>query len=136
MGLVYFIWYLFLEILFSYEFMKIFTPLGFFIEVLVTAVIGVYILRDIHFSLSENMIRVLKREITQEEFISIGIFQFVGALLLIIPGFFSDILGALFLFEPFSIWVAKKFLPKDDIQYRNDFKDDDIIDVEIIEERK
>ena len=139
MGFIYFIGYLFLEILFSYEFMKIFTPLGFFIEVLITAVIGVYILRDIHFSLSENMIRVLRREITQEEFISIGIFQFIGAVLLIIPGFFSDIVGALLLFEPFSIWVARKFLPKDDIKYKNDFndfKDDDIIDVEIIEEKK
>jgi len=139
MGFIYFIVYLFLEIIFSYEFMKIFTPLGFFIEVLITAVIGVYILRDIHFSLSENMIRVLKREITQEEFISIGIFQFIGAVLLIIPGFFSDIVGALLLFEPFSIWVARKFLPKDNIKYKNDFndfKDDDIIDVEIIEEKK
>jgi len=137
MGLVYFLVYLFLEILFSYEFAKIFTPLGFFIEVLVTAIIGVYILRDIHFSLSENMIRVLKREITQEEFISIEIFKFIGAILLVIPGFFSDILGALFLFEPFSKWIARKFLPKDDIKYKNafnDFKDDDIIDVEIIEE--
>jgi len=113
MGFIYFIGYLFLEILFSYEFMKIFTPLGFFIEVLITAVIGVYILRDIHFSLGRNIVRLLRMEITQEELISIEVFQFIGALLLIIPGFFSDIVGALLLFEPFSIWVARKFLPKE-----------------------
>ena len=136
MALIYFLGYLFLEIVFSYEFMKIFTPLGFFIETLITAIIGVYILRNIHFSLSENMIKVLRREISEEEFISIGIFQFIGAVLLVIPGFFSDILGALFLFEPFARWVARKFLPKENI-YTQKFYDKDnneIIDAEIIEE--
>ena len=137
MGLIYFLLYLFLEIVFSYEFMKIFTPLGFFIETLITAIIGVYIIKNIPFSLNESMIKVLKREISEEEFISIGIFKFVGAVLLIIPGFFSDILGALFLFEPFARWIARKFLPKEDIHiYTNHshFNDDEIIDVEIIEE--
>ena len=137
MGLIYFLLYLFLEIVFSYEFMKIFTPFGFFIETLITAIIGVYIIKNIPFSLNESMIKVLKREISEEEFISIGIFKFVGAVLLIIPGFFSDILGALFLFEPFARWIARKFLPKEDIHiYTNHshFNDDEIIDVEIIEE--
>ena len=137
MGLIYFLGYLFLEIVFSYEFMKIFTPLGFFIETLITAIVGVYIIRNIHFSLSENMIKVLRREITEEEFISIGIFQFIGGVLLVIPGFFSDIIGALFLFEPFARWVARKFLPKETYSYEQEFyhnKNDDIIDVEIIEE--
>jgi len=134
MGLIYFLGYLFLEILFSYEFMKLFTPLGFFIEILFSAVVGVYILRDIHFSLRENMIRVLRREISGEEFISIEIFKFIGGLLLVIPGIFSDILGVLFLFEPFARWIAKKFLPKQNIYTSS--TDDDIIEVEIIEERK
>ena len=135
MGIIYFLGYLFLEIVFSYEFMKIFTPLGFFIETLITAIIGVYIIKNIHFSLSENMVKVLRREISEEEFISIGIFKFIGVVLLIIPGFFSDILGALFLFEPFARWIARKFLPKENI-YTHKFydKDNDIIDVEIIEE--
>ena len=137
MGLIYFLLYLFLEIVFSYEFMKIFTPLGFFIETLMTAIIGVYIIKNIPFSLNESMVKVLKREISEEEFISIGLFKFIGAVLLIIPGFFSDILGALFLFEPFARWIARKFLPKENIHiYTNHshFNDDEIIDVEIIEE--
>ena len=137
MGLIYFLLYLFLEIVFSYEFMKVFTPLGFFIETLITAIIGVYIIRNIHFSLSENMIKVLRREISEEEFISIGIFKFIGAVLLVVPGFFSDIVGALFLFEPFARWIARKFLPKENIYtYKQNFNssNDEIIDVEIIEE--
>jgi len=136
MGLIYFLVYLFLEILFSYEFAKIFTPLGFFIEVLVTALIGVYIIRTLPFSINESMVKVFKREITEEEFLSIGIFKFIGAILLFIPGFFSDILGALFLFEPFARWIAKKFLPQQNNFYTYTNTDDNIIDVEIIEERK
>ena len=137
MGLIYFLVYLFLEILFSYEFAKIFTPLGFFIEVLITAFIGVYIIRTLPFSINESMMKVLKREISEEEFLSIGIFKFIGAVLLIIPGFFSDILGTLFLFEPFARWIARKFLPHQNNFYTYTNTDDnDIIDVEIIEERK
>ncbi len=137
MGLIYFLVYLFLEIIFSYEFMKIFTPLGFFIETLITAIAGVYIIKNIHFSLNEGMMKVLRREISEEEFISIGIFKFIGAILLIIPGFFSDILGVLFLFEPFARWIAKKFLPSQTIYTHKNYNDnnnDEIIDVEIIEE--
>ena len=137
MGIIYFLVYLFLEIVFSYEFMKVFTPLGFFIETLITAIIGVYIIKNIHFSLNENMMKLLRREISEEEFISIGLFKFIGAVLLIIPGFFSDILGALFLFEPFARWIARKFLSKEEIHiYTNhsQYNDNEIIDVEIIEE--
>ncbi len=135
MGIIYFLLYLFLEIVFSYEFMKVFTPLGFFIETLISALAGVYIVKNIHFSLNEKMMKVLRREISEEEFISIGIFKFIGAILLIIPGFFSDILGVLFLFEPFARWIAKKFLPSKTVYTHNKFyDDDDIIDVEIIEE--
>ena len=137
MGLIYFLVYLFLEIMFSYEFAKIFTPFGLFLEVIVSAVVGIYIIRLLPFSLNESMMRVLKREITQEEFLSIGLFKFVGAVLLIIPGVFSDLLGLLFLFEPFAKWIARKFLPKEDIHiYTNHshYNDDEIIDVEIIEE--
>ena len=136
MGIIYFLVYLFLEIIFSYEFAKIFTPFGLFLEVIISAVAGIYIIRLLPFSLNESMMKVLKKEITQEEFLSIGLFKFIGALLLIIPGIFSDILGILFLFEPFAKWIAKKFLPRENIYTYTDNSNynDEIIDVEIIEE--
>ena len=135
MGLVYFLLYLFLEILFSYEFAKIFTPLGLFLEVIFTAFAGVYIIRTLPFSMQESVQKVLKREIDEDEFISIGLFKFIGAILLIIPGVFSDILGLLMMFEPFARWIVHKFLPKREFEYKNHTnKDDDIIDVEIVEE--
>jgi len=136
MILVYFLIYLFLEILFSYEFAKIFTPFGLFLEVIASGLIGVYIIRLFPFSINEGMVKVLRKEISEEEFISIGLFKFIGAILLIIPGIFSDILGILFLFEPFAKWVAKKFLPKEKYTSHTSYNDgfEDIIDVEIIEE--
>jgi UPF0716 family protein affecting phage T7 exclusion len=133
MGLIYFLVYLFLEILFSYEFMKVFTPFGFFFEILFTAAVGVYMLQTLDLSLSANIHKLMRREITQEEFLSIGLFKLIGAVLLIIPGFFSDVVGVLFLFEPFAKFVAKKFFPQNNF-YHKTYRDDDIIDVEIIEE--
>jgi len=137
MGLIYFLVYLFLEIVFSYEFMKVFSPFGFFLEILISAVAGVYIIKNLDFSLRESMIKLMHREITEEEFISIGLFKLIGAFLLIIPGIFSDLVGILFLFEPFARFVAKKLFPNTHVYTSyNDFNDEDIIDVEIIEEKK
>jgi UPF0716 family protein affecting phage T7 exclusion len=80
------------------------------------------------------MHKLIRREITQEEFLSIGLFKLIGAVLLIVPGFFSDILGVLFLFEPFARFVAKKFFPQNNFYHKTYSNGDDIIDVEIIEE--
>jgi len=131
--MIYFLIYLFIEIFVSYEFTNIFTPFGMFLEILATAVLGVIILQNLNMSLMENMMKVAKREISQEEFISIGMFKFVGAILLIIPGVFTDILGFLMQFDLFGSLVAQKFLtPK---QPKKDPFEDDIIDVEIIEDK-
>jgi UPF0716 family protein affecting phage T7 exclusion len=132
MGILYFLVYLFLEILFSYEFARIFTPFGLFLEVIFSTIVGFSIFRNLQFSMALDMQRVLKREVSEEEFMTMGLFRMIGAVFLIIPGVLTDILGILFLFEPFARMVAKKIFPpkpKYDIY-------DDIIDVEIIEERK
>ncbi len=135
MGLVYFLLYMFLEILFSYEFAAVFTPLGLFLEIVFTFFVGVYIIQTLPLSMQEGMQKVMNRQIDEQEFISIGLFKFIGAILLIVPGVFTDILGVLMLIEPFARWIVHKFLPKREFEYKNHTnKDDDIIDVEIVEE--
>jgi len=132
--MIYFLVYLFVEIFVSYEFTKIFTPFGMFLEILASAVFGMMLIRTLNFSLAESMQRMMHREISQEEFISIGMFKFVGAILLVVPGVFTDILGLLMQFDVFGSMVAKKFLtPKQ--TYQKDPFEDDIIDVEIIEDK-
>jgi len=135
MGLIYFLVYLFLEILFSYEFANVFTPFGLFLEILLTAVAGITIIRTLNFSMYESMMRVMRKEISEEEFISIGLFKLIGAVLLFIPGVFSDMVGLFFMFEPFAKWFARKFFKRDSVYTKHYCTDDpDIIDVEIIEE--
>ena len=133
--MIYFLIYMFLEILVSYEFTSLFTPLGMFLEILITAILGVALFKNLNISLIENMQKVLRREISQEEFISIGLFKFIGAILLIIPGVFTDILGVLMQFDIFGSFVARHFLPHRENYNHNNF-DDDIIDVEIVEDKK
>ena len=138
--MIYFLIYLFIEIFITYEFTSIVSPFGTFLEIIATAVIGIFIIKNLNFSLVENMQKVLRREISQEEFISIGLFKLIGAILLIIPGVFSDILGILMQFEEFAIFITKKISNRFNNRYeyyqpKKDF-DDDIIDVEIIEDKK
>jgi len=136
MGLIYFLAYLFLEILFSYEFAKVFTPFGLFLEVLLTAIIGISVIRSLNFSLAESMQRVLRREMSEEEFLSIGLFRLIGGILLFIPGVFSDILGVLLMFEGVARFFAKKLFPSRKYYHHTHYGDDEIIDVEIIEVKK
>jgi UPF0716 family protein affecting phage T7 exclusion len=130
--MIYFLVYLFIEIFVSYEFATIFTPFGLFLEIILSFLVGMFLLRFLNFSLVESMQKVSKREISQEEFISIGMFKFVGAILLIIPGVFTDIIGLLMQFDFVGKFVARRFLPS---QKTNNQHNDDIIDVEIIENK-
>jgi len=135
--MIYFLAYLFIEIFVTYEFTQIVSPFGTFLEILLSGFIGIFILRTLHFSLVESMQKVARREISQEEFISIGLFKLIGAFLLILPGVFSDILGVLMQFDVFGAFVGKQFLPKRENQDKNPFdSEDDIIDIEIIEDKK
>ena len=129
--MLYFLVYLFFEILITYEFGAIFTPFGLFLEVIFTAILGIVIIKDLNFSLLENIKRVLKKEINEQEFISIGLFRFVGAFFLIIPGVLTDIIGILLMFEFFAKWFGRNiFISK------NRYEDNDIVEVEIVEEKK
>ncbi len=130
--MIYFLVYLFIEIFVSYEFATIFTPFGLFLEIILSFLVGMFLLRFLNFSLVESMQKVSKREISQEEFISIGMFKFVGAILLIIPGVFTDIVGLLMQFDFVGKFVARRLLPS---QKTNNQHNDDIIDVEIIENK-
>jgi len=132
--MIYFLVYMFVEIFVSYEFTKIFTPFGMFLEILASAMFGIMLIRTLNFSLAESMQKVMRREITQEEFISIGMFKFVGAIFLVIPGVFTDILGVLMQFEVFGSFVATQVITKKQTTSKEQFKDD-IIDIEIIEDK-
>jgi 2-isopropylmalate synthase/UPF0716 protein FxsA len=78
---------------------------------------------------------------TQEEFIKGSIGKAIGSILLIFPGFLTDIVGLLLQFSLFTVVFTKilKFKPKvmpSNIKHNLKKGDDDVIDVEVIEDNK
>ena len=104
-----------------YLFIKIGSQIGAFNTVsliLITAVIGVIYARYEGFNtLKSGMSQIIKNEIPIYEIISGAALAF-AALLLILPGFATDILGLLIIFPP----TRKLFLKKVSIKYSQDNK--------------
>jgi len=118
-----------------------------FIEIIATAFIGVFILKNFKYSLSSNIQDLTQGKITQEEFIQKNMGNALGAILLIIPGFFTDILGVLLQFGVLTMIVGKIFSFKTpsnpnsantQFYYESQFRQtkkgesNEIIDVEVI----
>ena len=129
--MIYFLIYLFVEIYVSVKIASAIGPFWTFVEVIGTAIYGVWIISNMHLQMSATMQALARGEISVEEFESMNLYTLIGAILLIIPGFFTDILGILLQFGVFSKFIARKIFklkPKK-------MEDDDVIDVEIIEHK-
>jgi 2-isopropylmalate synthase/UPF0716 protein FxsA len=128
-----------------------------FIEIVLSAFIGVFLLRTFQFSIIESGQKLSRTEITQEEFITSNMSKAIGAILLIVPGFFTDILGVFLQFGILTFFLTKlfSFKPKrsdEQNQYNNShfhyesynnyeqpkrrYDHEEIIDVEIIDDNK
>jgi UPF0716 family protein affecting phage T7 exclusion len=138
MFLFLFLIYLFLEILTTYFVMKLIGPVGFFIEVIVTALAGALIIKNFSFTMLEYVKEMALFQLTPEEVISIGVFKFLGAILLIIPGAFSDLLGALMVIDfTGQLFAQLLFSGRTHPPVPRPHSDEpEIIDVEVIEEKK
>lgn len=105
-----------------------------FIELILSALVGVLIISNFRYTFAETMQAFMNRTISAEEFQKLNAMSLIGAILLIVPGFFSDILGVLLQFSFFATLVSKKLLNgKNDTNRYNKQGEDDVIDVEIIE---
>ena len=105
--MLYFLLYLFLEVVVSVEISSAIGGLATFFEILFTAFIGISILVNFRKTLMENMSAVSYNCIDLEQFQRLNIFTLIGAVLLIIPGFLTDILGILL---QFSVITSKEYL--------------------------
>jgi len=147
--LIYFLIYLFLEVMISSTIAASIGGLLTFIEILFSAVIGMIILKNFKYSLSENIQKARAGQITQEEFVKTNVAKAIGAFLLIVPGFFTDTIGLLLQLGLFVSIFSKVFefkKPNNNTTYSNNFEytqtdykynnkrgNDEIIDVEIID---
>ncbi|WP_294962125.1 FxsA family protein [Sulfurimonas sp.] len=142
--MIYFVIYLFLEVLVSVNISSYIGGLLTFFEIVLTAFIGISILVNFRTTLLNNITAVSYHAIDLREFQRLNLFTIIGAILLIIPGFMTDILGSLMQFSVFTSMLVNRYNIKsgnykpsnnqEDIQniQKNIQKDSDVIDVEII----
>jgi len=138
--LKYFLVYLFLEVLVTVNIATNIGAMATFLEIVLSAIFGFVLLANFRNTFTESMKAMQRRTISMSEFQKLNAFTLLGALLLIIPGFFSDIIGIFLQFSFFATMFAKKILHVkdnidiDDVPNLNKQKDnDEIIDVEIID---
>ena len=76
--------------------------------ILLTAIVGIYLVRKQGMSLLFNAQKNMSQGIMPTEEIKGGIFLLVSGLLLITPGFFTDCIGFTMFLKPVQNFVSKK----------------------------
>ncbi len=108
-----------------------------FLEIIISAMIGFSLIANFRYTFFESLNALNNRTISIEEFQKLNAFSLLGAILLILPGFFSDIIGLMLQFSFFATIFARKILHVGKNSRYEKFKDegidDDVIDVEVIE---
>ncbi|MCX6076908.1 MAG: FxsA family protein [Campylobacterales bacterium] len=135
--MLYFLVYLFLEVLISVNISSYLGGLMTFLEIILSAFIGMAILINFRKTLMENFTAVAYDCIDLEQFQKLNLFTLIGAILLILPGFLTDIIGILMQFTIFTTMLVNRYNVKSG-KCKTNFtqthiqKDSDVIDVEII----
>jgi len=96
--------------------------------------LGMALLQKSQQTMMGNMNAMRQGKLDMRKFQNAGMSYFVGAILLMIPGVFSDFLGLLSLGYTFYLQFVAKITPE---RTNTNFKtqgDDNVIDVEIIDE--
>ncbi len=133
--LIGFLLLLFVEVMVSSEFASMVGGVVFFFEIILGFVVGAFILANFRYAIVEQINNFAFGKISQEELISKGVFSLVGALLIMLPGIVSDVIGILMQFQWFAAFAAKKLFRSSvhmgDYTQRSEH---DYIDVEVVEE--
>jgi 2-isopropylmalate synthase/UPF0716 protein FxsA len=137
--MIYFIVYLFLEVLVSVNISSYLGGLLTFFEILFSAFLGIAILVNFKSTLRENFAAVSYNCIDLQEFQRLNLFTLIGAILLILPGFLTDIIGILLQFSVLTSMIVNRYGVKShkcktDFEKNKSEKDSNVIDVEIITE--
>ncbi len=140
--MLYFVLYLFLEVMISVNLSSQIGGFNTFLELVFSAFLGFILLVNFRATLFENMQAFSMQKIDVQEFQRLNIFAVLGAVLLIIPGFLTDMIGILLQFSVITKMLVNRFTAKSNYQNSTRFtheqsqihtqKDDDVIDVEII----
>jgi UPF0716 family protein affecting phage T7 exclusion len=131
---LYFLVYFFLEVLITVDIGAQIGGLATFFEIVFSAFVGFFLLTNFRYTLAQSMTALMNGSITVDQFQKMNMMSLLGAILLIIPGFFSDIIGVMLQFGFFGTFIAKKILHlKEKKRKINEGDYDDAIDVEVID---
>lgn len=126
-----FLGYLFVEVLVSVQTAGQLGGIGTFLEIIFSAAVGVLLLQNFKTTMLESLRAVSNNCITMKEFQELNIFALLGAILLILPGVLSDLVGVLMQFSVFSALILSRF-NKDKDECKPNKGEDNVIDVEIV----
>ncbi|MDQ7045810.1 MAG: FxsA family protein [Sulfurimonas sp.] len=135
--MLYFLLYLFLEVVISMQIAAFIGAIATFLAIVLSAFVGIGILINFRKTLVENMTAVSYNCIDLEQFQRLNLFTLFGAVFLIIPGFLTDIFGIVMQFSVLTTMLVNRYHVKSDkckpsYEENHIKKDHDVIDVEII----
>jgi UPF0716 family protein affecting phage T7 exclusion len=119
-----------------YMSLKMGETIGFFwsvIWIVTTIFIGTVLLRNSPNAIMGQMQSVQKGKLNLKKFQDASMSYFIGSILLIVPGVFSDFVGVVALAYTVYLHFIAKITPEQMNNYTNK-GDNDVIDVEIIDE--
>jgi UPF0716 family protein affecting phage T7 exclusion len=97
-------------------------------------IFGIRLLQYTPYTLMGNISHVSMGKLSLEEFQNASTSYLLGAILLIIPGVFTDILGVFALCYTIYLRFVAKITPEE-TKFNKNKGDDNVIDVEIVDER-
>ncbi len=134
--MIYFLIYLFLEVVISTNIASAIGGITTFFELILSAMVGIILLVNFRTTLIKNLQSVSRDQIDLQRFQELNLFTIFGAFLLIAPGFLTDIIGILMQFSVVVSMLVNRFSAKYSPNKRNTYhhkkEDNDVIDVEII----
>jgi 2-isopropylmalate synthase/UPF0716 protein FxsA len=141
--MIYFFLYLFLETVISVNIASELGGFWTFVELVVSAMVGLLLLTNFRYTFFENMQALRRGAISPETFQSQNMAAVIGAILLIVPGFLTDINGVLLQFGLFANMLANRFAAWQNRHtpqqgpgiYQEPFNEGecDVIDVEVVD---
>lgn len=144
--MIYFLVYLFLEVMISTKVSSAIGGFATFAEIIFSAVVGFALIANFRVTFMQSLQALASRTITPEEFQKLNAWSILGALLLIMPGFLTDVVGVLLQFSSFATLFASKILHVKSFSSHTHFKseqthfkkgrEDDVIDVEIVSDNR
>jgi len=110
--------------------------IGFFwsvVWIVASAVVGMILLQNSPHAIMGQMQSVQRGKLNLKKFQDASMSYFIGSILLIIPGVFSDFLGVVALGYTLYLHFVAKITPEQ-TNFNTNQGDDNVIDVEIIDE--